>query len=245
MRKEASKPVWISHRGFKEAAVENTHAAFAAARELGFQALETDLRVTRDGAIVLHHDPDLRRLAGRADRVADLSRAELEKVPLAGGARLYFFDDFMRDFAGCAWTFDVKPETGAETVRRLKAWSDAHGAADLLAAQAKFVFWDARQEALCREVFPRAGYYARERECYRAGAAVRAGAPGLGGITKGRIYALTARLFGMPLFRREIAGVYQARGASVIAFLPADEAEARAAAAAGFDEILTNGPIYQ
>ena len=251
MRNDGKMPksLWISHRGFKESAVENTREAFRAARGLGFVALETDLRVTRDGEIVLHHDPDLRRLGGRGDLVSELTRTQLEKIPLAGpggvgaGAKALFFDEFVAEFAECAWTFDIKPEGGDDTVRKLKGWADARGANDLLEAQAKFVFWDARQEALCRGFFPKAGYYARERECYRAGAAVRIGAPRLGGIVAGRTYALTARLFGMPLFNRDVAAAYQTRGARVVAFLPQELSDAAAAVAAGFDEILTNGSI--
>lgn len=249
MPQAESRLLWISHRGFKESAVENTREAFLAARALGFQALETDLRVSRDGEIVLHHDPDLLRLSGQAVRVHDLSRAELERIPLTGPkiggaeARLLFFDEFVEAFAGCSWTFDIKPETGIETVRSLKRWSDAQKAADLLAAQAKFLFWDARQEALCREFFPRASYYARERECYRAGASMLLGVPALGGIQAGRTYALTARLAGVQLFNPKITAAYQRRGARVVAFLPQDGADALAAARAGFDEILTNGPI--
>lgn len=245
MRNES--PIWISHRGYKATAVENTAEAFRAARAQGFVALETDLRLTKDGEIVLHHDPSLRRLSGRSDLVHDLTREQLAGIPVGEGGtvgRILFFDEFVEEFAGCAWTFDIKPETGAETLRRLKAWVDGRRAGEWIDAQAKFVCWDARHEALCHELFPRAAYYARERECYRAGAAVRAGAPRFGGILPGRTYALTPRLFGMPLFTREVAAAYHDRGAKLVAFLPESETDARAAAAAGFDEILTNGRIF-
>ena len=73
-------PLWISHRGYKAHAVENTRAAFEAAVAHGFTALETDLRRTRDGHLVLHHDPTLDRLAGDPRVVAGLTRAQLERV---------------------------------------------------------------------------------------------------------------------------------------------------------------------
>ena len=50
------KPGWISHRGYKANAVENTGKAFATAVDIGFSALETDLRITKDHQIVLIHD---------------------------------------------------------------------------------------------------------------------------------------------------------------------------------------------
>ena len=58
------KPFWISHRGYAKKYTENSQEAFDAALDLGFEFLETDLRITADGHIVLCHDPDFRRLGG-------------------------------------------------------------------------------------------------------------------------------------------------------------------------------------
>ncbi|MHC4405787.1 MAG: glycerophosphodiester phosphodiesterase family protein, partial [Planctomycetota bacterium] len=59
------KPHWISHRGYcGDGAVENSAAAFAAARAVGFRHVETDLRITADGRLVLAHDPSWSRLGG-------------------------------------------------------------------------------------------------------------------------------------------------------------------------------------
>ena len=45
------------HRGARGLAPENTLAGFARALEIGVTTLETDLAVTKDGVIVLSHDP--------------------------------------------------------------------------------------------------------------------------------------------------------------------------------------------
>jgi glycerophosphoryl diester phosphodiesterase len=47
------------HRGARGLAPENTLAAFATALMIGVTTLETDLAVTKEGAIVLSHDPVL------------------------------------------------------------------------------------------------------------------------------------------------------------------------------------------
>jgi len=47
------------HRGARGLAPENTLAAFAKALEIGVTTLETDLAVTKDGVVVLSHDPVL------------------------------------------------------------------------------------------------------------------------------------------------------------------------------------------
>jgi glycerophosphoryl diester phosphodiesterase len=47
------------HRGTRGLAPENTLAAFARAQAIGVTTLETDLAVTRDGVLVISHDPFL------------------------------------------------------------------------------------------------------------------------------------------------------------------------------------------
>lgn len=53
----AALPLVIAHRGARRAAPENTLAAFSVARSLGADGVELDVRATRDGALVVHHDP--------------------------------------------------------------------------------------------------------------------------------------------------------------------------------------------
>lgn len=242
-RKHGVSTQWISHRGYKKDAVENTREAFKAAVALGFTALETDLRLSADGHVVLAHDPDLERLAGLARPIWTMTRAELEVVPLRGAGELFFLEDFIREFAGCTWTFDVKPQKGAETVRALHALASNLGIHDWLMAQAKFLLWDRAQEQLLQELFPRAVCYPQERDCWRAGLAVIAGAPALGGIEKGRTYALPPRLGPLFTYTEKFVARYRKAGAKLLAFLPETEAETKAALDLGFDEILTNGPL--
>ena len=87
----SQKPVWISHRGYTAKAVENTAPAFQAAMDIGFKHLETDLRMTGDGQIVLIHDETLSRLANDRRRVRDLTRRELESSPAGKRRGVFIF----------------------------------------------------------------------------------------------------------------------------------------------------------
>ncbi len=49
----------VAHRGASKAQRENTLAAFLAAAEMGADAVELDVRRTRDGVLVVHHNPHL------------------------------------------------------------------------------------------------------------------------------------------------------------------------------------------
>lgn len=49
----------LGHRGARGLFPENTVEGFRAARDLGLRAVELDVGLTRDGAVVVHHDPRL------------------------------------------------------------------------------------------------------------------------------------------------------------------------------------------
>lgn len=72
----------IAHRGASGEEIENTLEAFHKAILQGADALEMDVRRTKEGELVLFHDDTLERLAGRKDRMEDLSLRELEEIRL-------------------------------------------------------------------------------------------------------------------------------------------------------------------
>lgn len=73
-------PLVIAHRGASHFAPENTMAAFRLAWEQGADAIETDLRLTADGAIVAFHDADGRRLLHDRRPIRDLTLADLKQL---------------------------------------------------------------------------------------------------------------------------------------------------------------------
>jgi hypothetical protein len=125
----------------------------------------------------------------------------------------------------------------------LSAWAEKNGLTQKIIDQAKFLTWRAGHEALIQQLFPGARFYARKTECQRAGLSVFFGLPGLGAIKPGRTYALPQAFGPRPLFTKAIVDVYHRRKATVVAYLPKTGDQVRAAAAAGVDEILTNGKI--
>jgi glycerophosphoryl diester phosphodiesterase len=76
----AGVPVAIAHRGDPIGERENTLPAFAAAVRAGADMVEIDLRRSRDGEIVVLHDPTLARLWGVDRAVADLDADELAAI---------------------------------------------------------------------------------------------------------------------------------------------------------------------
>lgn len=75
----AAKPV-IGHRGNCAHAPENTLESFQQARSLGVDAIEFDVRRTRDGEIVVFHDATVTRTTGASGAVAEMTLAELRTL---------------------------------------------------------------------------------------------------------------------------------------------------------------------
>jgi glycerophosphoryl diester phosphodiesterase len=70
-------PPIIGHRGACAHAPENTLASIRKAAAQGARWVEFDVRLTREGDLVLMHDDDVRRTTGGRGRVLDLGRAEI------------------------------------------------------------------------------------------------------------------------------------------------------------------------
>jgi glycerophosphoryl diester phosphodiesterase len=72
----------IAHRGASGYAPENTVAAFDLARQMGATEVETDVRLTRDGVVVLCHDGPLERFGYPDLQVEASGFAELRALDL-------------------------------------------------------------------------------------------------------------------------------------------------------------------
>ena len=53
-----SDPLYVAHRGYRNAYVDNTEASFRAAAEMDYYGIETDIWKTADGVYVGNHDDD-------------------------------------------------------------------------------------------------------------------------------------------------------------------------------------------
>lgn len=73
-------PQAIAHRGYKAKFPENSMAAFVGAVEAGAQALETDVHLSKDGVVVLSHDPSLQRCFGKKEKIIDCNWDYLETL---------------------------------------------------------------------------------------------------------------------------------------------------------------------
>ena len=76
--KQSKDNIYVAaHRGWCEKYPENTMEAFRAALEIGVDQIETDVRITKDGELVLIHDQTVDRTTLSQGRVCDFTLAEL------------------------------------------------------------------------------------------------------------------------------------------------------------------------
>ncbi len=110
---DVPRPIVFGHRGASGEAPENTLPAFERALAEGAAILETDVHLTRDGEVVIAHDPDVSRTTNGVGRIAELRLAEL--ASLDAGHRFSPDDGATHPYRGLG----VRIPTLREAFRRL------------------------------------------------------------------------------------------------------------------------------
>lgn len=101
-------PRVIAHRGFPAGHAENTIGAFQAALDVGADLLETDVHLSKDGQVIVAHDPDLTRVAGRPGLVSDYTASELAGFDLGFGQGFPTLVEALEAFPTAKFNIDVK-----------------------------------------------------------------------------------------------------------------------------------------
>lgn len=76
-------PLIISHRGGNQNFPENTMYAFTHSLEMGCNALELDVQVTKDGEVVVYHPEDLKKWTNGSGAISSCNWEEIKKLNAA------------------------------------------------------------------------------------------------------------------------------------------------------------------
>lgn len=119
------RPTAFAHRGGSLEAEENTMPAFERAVGLGYTHVELDVHLTKDGQVVIHHDPTLQRMFGVDRAVAGLTMADLAGIRTPGGATVPLLADLLHAFPRLCVNIETKSDAVvpalAEVIRRAGA----------------------------------------------------------------------------------------------------------------------------
>lgn len=109
---DSPTPLAFAHRGFFPGGDENSMAAFERAVRLGYQYLETDVRVTRDGVALAFHDSTLDRVTDRTGVVADLRWEQVRTARIGGTEPIPLLADVLTSWPDVRVNIDVKSGRG-------------------------------------------------------------------------------------------------------------------------------------
>ncbi len=123
------QPMLFAHRGSALLAPENTVAAFDFALKHDCHVLETDVRVSRDGTVMVTHDETLERTTNGAGRVRDANLSDLKKLDAGYRYRdekgnrysgptleLLTLDELFERYPGVGINIDIKDNNAAAAV---------------------------------------------------------------------------------------------------------------------------------
>ncbi len=109
----------FAHRGGALEKTENTHAAFDHAAALGYRYIETDVRLSRDGVVIVFHDDDLSRLMGRPERIDALDWSDLAQLRFPCGARIPRLDETLEAYPDIRFNLEPKSEAVVEPLAQV------------------------------------------------------------------------------------------------------------------------------
>lgn len=105
----------FAHRGASGNAPENTMAAFRLAVELGCEAIELDVQLTKDGEVVICHDQALDRTTNGSGLLKDYTLSELQRFDAGSwfdetfaGEKIPSLDQFLSFIAGTNVTVNIE-----------------------------------------------------------------------------------------------------------------------------------------
>lgn len=142
----------FAHRG-ADVHRENTEAAFRHAVNLGFRYIETDVRTTSDGHLVMFHDETLDRVTTGTGRLSDHTWEQLARLRVTDddggpGEPLARFDHVLEAFPDTHFNVDLKDDEAVEIFTRIVT---EHRAEDRVLAAS---FHDRRRRAVRRRLGP-------------------------------------------------------------------------------------------
>ncbi|GAB3753185.1 glycerophosphodiester phosphodiesterase [Zhihengliuella somnathii] len=125
-RQQSRRIKAFAHRGYSPSGAENTLAAFGAAVLHGFRHVETDVRTTADGVLVVFHDEHVDPLTDGFGRVSELTYEQLSTLRVAKQGRIPTFGELLAEFPDLNINVDLKDDAAVPLMAELLAEHRAH-----------------------------------------------------------------------------------------------------------------------
>jgi glycerophosphoryl diester phosphodiesterase len=109
----------IGHRGAAGIAPENTLESIKAAKRSKADAIEIDVRTTKDKELVVFHDESLLRMTGNPKQVSELSLQELKKIKLISGDNIPTLKEALKEAGATTLVIEGKGEDWSEPLAKV------------------------------------------------------------------------------------------------------------------------------
>ncbi|MET9433299.1 glycerophosphodiester phosphodiesterase family protein [Streptomyces sp. NPDC006551] len=121
----------IGHRGVMGVEPENTLRSFVRAEQAGMDAIELDLHLSKDGALVVMHDADVDRTTDGSGPIAELTLAELRELDAGDGERVPVFEEVL-DAVSSPLQAEIKDVAAAKALAEVMLRRDLAGRVEVL-----------------------------------------------------------------------------------------------------------------
>ena len=245
-------PWLVAHRGGSRLAPENTFSAFDVATRLDADCVETDVRRTRDGAVVIFHDDATARITGVPGTIEARSLVEVQALDAGfsftpdGGATYPWrcrgvtvptLAEALARYPAMRFNVDAKGEEEA-LAEALVAVVRAAGAVDRVCLGS---FHD-EQGSRLRALLPEAAHFLSQGSATQHVMAARAGAAPASAPGGYDLADMPHRHGDMLVVDEPLVRHFHALGIAVHVWTVDDEADMRALLGIGVDGIITDRP---
>ncbi|MEV0277977.1 glycerophosphodiester phosphodiesterase family protein [Streptomyces sp. NPDC050610] len=121
----------IGHRGVMGVEPENTLRSFLRADRAGLDAIELDLHLSKDGALVVMHDADVDRTTDGAGPIADFTLDELRELDAGRGERVPVFEEVL-DAVRAPVQAEIKDAAAARALAEVLRRRDLTGRVEVI-----------------------------------------------------------------------------------------------------------------
>lgn len=246
-------PWLVAHRGGSRLAPENTLVAFDLARDLGADAIETDVHLSKDGEVIVFHDDDTLRLCGVPGTIEARTAAEIRALdaafsfspegeathPLRGrGVHPPTLAETFARYPGMRFNVEAKSSDPALAEALVRVVRDAGRMSEVCLGS----FDDAQGERL-RALAPDACHFLPTDAATCHVLAAKSGNPGEGCPAGYRVADLPlATDAGFRVVDAEVVAYFRRLEIAVFVWTVDEEADMRALLALGVDGIMTDRP---
>lgn len=229
-------PRAFAHRGWhvgELAGVENTAASFRRAFDEGYRYLETDVRATADGQLIVFHDATLDRVTDRKGAIAELPWTTVRQARVGGTEPIPLLAELLEELPDAFFNIDAKSAGAVAPLAKLIIES---GAGDRVCLGS---FSDHRLSVLRELVGPSVATALGPRALFRL---VRASALRRQFRTKAVAAQVPLSYQGVPIVTPRMLTTARAAGMEVHVWTINDSDEMRRLLAMGVDGIMTDRP---